>query len=226
MLSKIDRLYSPEQMTNAYLAYKAGGKSLRGRARQNGVPLQTLTDRITGKISIDVVKSGKPPVFSLEEEARLVNHFKEMASLGYGYTRREVVDIATDFAQVLQKMDRRGPLTLRWYQCFMSRWENDIKLVKPRALEIQRAKAGNQKSVNSYFDELEKVITKYNLKDKPHLIFNLDEKGIQQNHSHPSVVAGHTLAVQEVVLAKSSTTTVLGCGSAAGGAIPPFFVFE
>jgi lipocalin len=80
--------------------------------------------------------------------------------------------------------------------------------------------------VNSYFDELEKVITKYNLKDKPHLIFNVDEKGIQQNHSHPSVVAGHTLAVQEVVLAKSSTTTVLGCGSAAGVAIPPFFVFE
>ena len=226
MASKIDRLYSPAQMTNAYLAYKAGGKSLRGRARQNGVPLQTLTDRITGKISIDVFKSGKPPVFSLEEETRLVNHLKEMASLGYGYTRREVVDIATDFAQVLQKRDRRGPLTLRWYQCFMSRWENDIKLVKPRALEIQRAKAGNQKSVNSYFDELEKVITKYNLKDKPHLSFNVDEKGIQQNHSHPSVVAGHTLAVQEVVLAKSSTTTVLGCGSAAGVAIPPFFVFE
>lgn len=161
------------------------------------------------KISINVVKSGKAPVFSLKEEARLGNHLKEMASLGYGYTRREVVDIATDFAQVLQKRDRKNPLTMRWYQCFMSRWENDIKLVKPRPLEIQRAKVGNQRSLNFYFDELEKVITKYNLKDKPHLIFNVDEKGIQQNHSP-----------------KSSTTTVLGCGSAAGVAIPPFFVFE
>jgi hypothetical protein len=66
------RLYSPAQMTNAYLACKAGGKSIRGTARQYGVPLQTLGDRITEKISIDVVKSGKPPVFSLEEEARLV----------------------------------------------------------------------------------------------------------------------------------------------------------
>ena len=82
------RLYSPAQMTNAYLAYKAGGKSLRGTARQYGVPLQTLRNMITGKISIDVVKSGKPPVFSLEEGARLVNHLKEMARLGYGYTRR------------------------------------------------------------------------------------------------------------------------------------------
>jgi hypothetical protein len=50
------------------------------------------------KISINVVKSGKAHVFSLEEEARLMNHLKEMARLGYGYTRREVVDIATDFA--------------------------------------------------------------------------------------------------------------------------------
>jgi hypothetical protein len=180
-------------MTNAHLACKAGGKSLRGTARQYGVPLQTLGDRITGKISIDVVKSGKAPVFSLEEEARLVNHLKEIASLGYGYTRREVVDIATDFTQVLQKRDRKNPLTMRWYQCFMSRWENDIKLVKPRVLEIQRGKTGNQRFVNSYFDELEKVITKYNLKDKLHLIFNVDEKGIQQNHSPPSVVAGHNI---------------------------------
>ena len=117
------------------------------------------------KISINVVKSGKAHVFSLEEEARLMNHLKEMARLGYGYTRREVVDIATDFAQVLQKRDRKNPLTIRWYQCFISRWENDINLVKPRALEIQRANTGNQRSVNSYFDELEKVITKYNLKD-------------------------------------------------------------
>ena len=71
-----------------------------------------------------------------------------------------MVDIATDLAHVLQKRDRRNPLTMRCYQCSMSRWENDIKLVKPRALEIQRAKAGNQRSVNSYFDVLEKVITK------------------------------------------------------------------
>lgn len=80
--------------------------------------------------------------------------------------------------------------------------------------------------MNSYFDELEKVITKYNLKDKPHLIFNVDEKGIQQNHSPPSVVAGNTLAVQEIVSANSSTTTVFGCGITVGVAIPPFFVFE
>jgi transposase-like protein len=73
-------------MTNAYLACKAGGKSIRGTARQYGVPLQTLGDRITEKISIDVVKSGKASVFSLEEEARLVNHLKEMATLGYSYT--------------------------------------------------------------------------------------------------------------------------------------------
>ena len=220
------RRYSPTQLTNAYLAYKSGNVSLRGAARQYGVPVQTLRDRTSGKISIDVVKSGKAPVFSLEEEARLVNHLKEMAALGYGYTRREVVDIANDYALTLRKRDKKHPLTIRWYQCFMSRWDADLKLVKPRALEIQRAKAGTIESVNSYFDELTGIIEKYDLKDKPHLIFNVDEKGIQQNHIPPSVVAGNTLAVQEVVSSKSSTTTILGCGNAAGMSIPPYFVFE
>jgi hypothetical protein len=33
-------------------------------------------------------------------------------------------------------------------------------------------------------------MTKYNLLDKSHLIFNVDEKGATQNHSPPRVVAG------------------------------------
>ena len=64
-------------------------------------------------------------------------------------------------------------------------------------------------------------MTKYNLLDKPHLIFNVDEKGVTQNHSPPHVVAG----ADSVISGKSQTTTILGCGSAAGLAIPPFYVF-
>jgi hypothetical protein len=41
---------------------------------------------------------GRSPVLSLEEEAKLVSHLKEMALIGYGYTRQEVVDLASEYA--------------------------------------------------------------------------------------------------------------------------------
>ena len=218
------RNYNQESLTNAYIAVTEENMSVLGAARQFGVPTQTLRDRVKGTIDIDTVKSGKSPVLSAEEEALIVRHLKEMASLGYGYTRTEVVDIATDYAVISGKRERNNPFTLRWYEGFMSRWP-ELKLVKPRALELQRAKAGNKETVSSYFTELNEILTKYDLKDKPHLIFNVDEKGVQQNHTPPSVVAGKDACAQAVTSQKSSTTTIIGCGSASGVAIPPYFVF-
>ena len=212
-------------MTNAYLSVTDGQQSLRGAARQYGVPVNSLQDRTSGKLSIDVVKSGRAPVYSMEEEAKIVEQLKEMTQLDYGYTRSEVVDIANDYARILGKRNKDNPLTLRWYQTFMTRWDNELKLVKPRSLEIQRAKSEKADTVNGYFQELEEVIKKYNLQDKPHLILNVDEKGIQQNHTPQSVVAGRSATVQEVTSKKSSTTTILGCVSASGITIPHFFVF-
>ncbi|KAK3099590.1 hypothetical protein FSP39_006586, partial [Pinctada imbricata] len=150
---------------------------------------------------------------------------KQMASLGYGYTRTEVVDIATDYAVIAGKRDHNNPFTLRWYSGFMGRWP-ELKLVKPRSLELQRAKARNKENVSAYFSELNDNITKYELNDKPHLIFNVDKKGVQQNHTPPpGVVSGRNICVQEVTSPKSSTTTIKGCGSASDVAIPPYFVF-
>ena len=66
---------------------------------------------------------------------------------------------------------------------------------------------------------------KYNLQDKPQLIFNVDEKGLTADHTPPFVVSSkehHPLAVTS---GKSKTTTLIGCGSASGNAIPPFLVF-
>ena len=79
--------------------------------------------------------------------------------------------------------------------------------------------------MSSYFVELERVIKKYNLQDKPHLIFNVDEKGITQNNSPPHIVSGIDYHPQSVISGKSQMTTILGCGSASGVAIPPFFIF-
>jgi len=50
--------------------------------------------------------------------------------------------------------------------------------------------------------------------EKPHLIFNVDEKGLTTNHKPPHVVAPSSYCPSAVTSGKGKTTTVIGCGSA------------
>lgn len=63
------------------------------------------------------------------------------------------------------------------------------------------------------FQENRDVKKENYLKDKPHLIFNVDEKGIQQHYSPPIVNAEKYTHFQEVMTKRPST--ILNCDSAA-----------
>ena len=75
--------------------------------------------------------------------------------------------------------------------------------------------------VSNYFEELRQIIVKYGLSDKPHMIFNVDEKGISQDHTPPHVISSTLVHPPAVTSGKSSTVTILGCGMA----VPSYFVF-
>ena len=220
------RPYSPTALTNAYLSVIEDASSVRGAARKYGVPEATLRDRVNGNINPEAVKSGAQPLLSQEEESHLVDHLKVMAASGYGYSRAEVVDMASTYAVALNKRDEEHPLTLMWFYNFMKRWP-ELKLCKPRSLELQRAKATSEDCVSSYFEELQKILIRYDLLDSPERIYNVDEKGLRQNHSPPSIVSSSEAAntTSAVVSGKGSTVTVIGCGNAIGNQIPPYFVF-
>jgi hypothetical protein len=50
--------------------------------------------------------AGVPSLFSQEEESFLVEHVKTMAEIGYGLTRAEVVNLATDYAVSLHLREK------------------------------------------------------------------------------------------------------------------------
>ena len=77
--------------------------------------------------------------------------------------------------------------------------------------------------VSNYFQELGETMMKYDLSDKPRMIFNVDEKGISQDHTPPRVIS--TASIHPPASGKSSNITILGCGSSSGMAVPPYFVF-
>lgn len=87
--------YSSKALDNAFQAIKEG-MSVHDAAKQYQVPLTTLRDRVDRQISIDVVSSKPPPLFTQEQESYIVEHIKTMSEIGYEYTRAEVLNLASD----------------------------------------------------------------------------------------------------------------------------------
>ena len=204
---------------------KEDGLSVCGAARRYAVPETTLRDRVAGRISIDITTTGHPPLFDQEEEALMVDHIKRMAEIGYGYTRAEVLQLANDYAHDTGKKAQDCKISNGWYYHFLNRWP-ELHAVKPASLSELRAKAASQESISNYFTELESILIKYNLKNKPEYIYNVDEKGINTGGGKPpNIIAARNKKAQVVASERAQTVTVLGCGSASGALIPPYLVF-
>ena len=101
------RLWDPHSMAGTYKLVKEQGCSAYKVSMLHGAPLTTLRDRVVGGISIDVTKSVPGPVISMEE-ARLTCHIKDLAAVGYGYTRPEVITLVSDYATYLGKRCKQG----------------------------------------------------------------------------------------------------------------------
>ncbi|XP_041379546.1 uncharacterized protein LOC121392379 [Gigantopelta aegis] len=219
------RSYSPTQLKNAYADVTEKGTSVYKAARLYSVPEQTPRDRICGVISPDTTRSGPGPMFSLEEENKVAEHLKLMASVGYGYTRAQVLNLGTDYATHLNKRPHDcNSLSLQWFYGFMGRWP-ELKLRRPKSLSELRVYATSEESITKYFDELETILEKYDLKSSPEKIYNVDEKGISMTHAPPYVVGSTDEVPIEISPERSSTVTMIGCGNALGQQIPPYFIF-
>ena len=107
---------------------------VRKAAKLFNVPRTTLRDRLSGRIHIDKVTT-KLPLLSQLEEVKLVNHIKTTASYGYGYTRQECVNLASDMAVQVGKRTKEQPLTLKWMRGFLKRWP-ELRLLKPGSLGL------------------------------------------------------------------------------------------
>ena len=97
---------------------------------------------------------------------------------------------------------------------------------KPRGLSLVRAKSCSEEVLKTYSNELECTLDRYNLKDSPHMIFNVDEPGINTEHSPPHAYAETGSCSQAITHPRSSTTTIITCARATGQVLPPFFVFK
>ena len=101
--------------------------------------------------------------------------------------------------------------------------------MKPRGLESSRAKSATPETIENYYIiiiELERIMSKYDLKEKPHRTFNLDETGLQPELRPPNVIASSDSKPQSITSPRGTTVTLIGCINVIGSSLPPYFVFK
>ena len=165
-------------------------------------------------------------MFTHEEELTLIDHIEAMSELGYGHSNVQLQYIAGNLAHALGKRSSNKALSNNWLHSFLNRWSDRIASLKPRSLESSRAKSSSPEIIEKYYSNLKAVLEKYELQDRPQIIYNLDETGIQPEHRPPNVIASINSKPQTITSPRSTTTTVIACDNAVGNSIPPYFVFK
>ena len=73
------------------------GKGLRETARLYNVPVETLRRRVTDSVTLDC-RPGPPTVLTSEEENLLARYIVDMADMGFGLGRDDVMHVAYQIA--------------------------------------------------------------------------------------------------------------------------------
>ncbi|XP_053372948.1 uncharacterized protein LOC123560642 [Mercenaria mercenaria] len=215
--------YDRDNLRRAFEATRKGISVYRA-ARDYSVPESTLRDRHLGLVPLEC-HIGFDSIFSNVEEQKLVNHITYMASIGYGYNKSSIQYMAWDYAKSLGKQVKaKESLSDNWFYGLLKRWP-DLCVKKPQKLSIARAKSASREALNNYYSELGFILTINDLTDKPQCISNIDETGVNSEHSPPKIVCDKNTIPQNVTSSRSQTVTIIASGIALGNSIPPYYVF-
>ena len=161
---------------------------------------------------------------STEVEKMFVEHIKSSSSLGYGYTRSQVIQLASEFLSSIGVL-KKPKLSQQWYNGFIRRWP-ELKKSQPSLLASVRAQASDPSKISAYFDELRDIFEKYDLANSSERLFNVDEKYVSTEHKPPHVLSSVSLKSPQAITSPRIGCTLIGAGNALGHYVPPYFCFK
>lgn len=146
--------------------------SIRQASRTFHVPLTTLSDRVSGRVTRET--PGPDPVLTKAEESRLAEWILSMNNIGHGPTR---VQICETVKQILDMNKRSNPFIDNlpgrgWYASFLKR--------HPEVRESYRSSTSSstptsRKKLDKWFKEYQETVDRLGIGSKPHLIWNCGE---------------------------------------------------
>lgn len=117
---------------------------------------------------------GRPSYFTSDQEAHFVSLLKLLPDYGFDLTRDLTLQLAAEYSECLGLALLPGS---KWLNSFVHRNSQDLIWKKQEKLERIRAEGFTEEARSGWFKTLEDTLTKHNLFDKPHQIFNADESG-------------------------------------------------
>ena len=217
------KVWADEQMQAAIQAVKFGS-GINRAALDHGVPPSTLKDRISGRV-VHGTKPGPASYLSNKEENDLAVFLKDCAAVGYGKTRRDVMNIAQSVATE-KGLLRGARISQGWWRRFLER-QHDLTLRRGDNTAHVRMAAINHETLMQYFQLLNDTLVEHNLLHSPSQIYNMDESGIPLDPKAPNVVAVKgTKKVRYRSSGRKGQVTIVACGNAAGQVIPPMVIFD
>ena len=205
----------------------AGARSrvwLRQTTLDHGVPPSTLKDRLSGRV-VHSIKPGPQPYLTSKEEGELSSFLKQCAAVGYGKTRRDILNIAQNVAEE-KGMLRNIRISQGWWHCFRLR-QKDLTLRRGDNTAYVRMDAVNAQTMKQYFGLLGDTLKEHGLLNCPSQIYNVDESGMLLDPKAPNVVAVKgAKKVRYRSSGRKGQVTFVGCGNASGQVIPPMIIFD
>lgn len=170
--------WSEEELALAVSAVTQGD-AVNEASVKYGIPRTTLRRNLTAKEPVKQKLGPKPPVFTAEQEAELVNHLLDLESRFYGLTPKDVRVLAFELAE---RNNLKHPFSQAkraagrdWLEGFLKR-NSSVSFRKPEPTSVARARGFNKIAVGTFYKLLKEVQTKY--KFKPSQMNNADETPI------------------------------------------------
>ena len=177
MVASKRKNWTDDDMRRAIEHAEKGNTSIRKAAAEHGVPRSTLQLYISTNATVGR-RHDPPTVLTVEEEQKLVDWIQEMAAIGYGQTRQQVLEMVK---KIMDSTVRSNPFKDNrpgkdWWYAFLKR-HPVLSTRTPQALQDIRATTCTPKSIQRWFSEYEQLLLKYDLLDKPTRIWNCDKSG-------------------------------------------------
>lgn len=180
---KIYRDYETADLVNAAKRVRNDKITIYKATKLYGVPYNTLKKFINDNEDLDhahIVKMGRPFALSSDIELRIFNFIIEMQELGFGMTVLQIRKLAYDLAETVNRQHFLNPdkkiASKWWWSNFKERY--NLCLREPENLSAYRASMANPVIIQDYFQKLDSLLTKLEIKDKPNRIWNVDETGL------------------------------------------------
>lgn len=207
------------KITEAIKAYNERNKPpIAPLAREFDVPYQRLRARIQGRGNKNNTANICHALNPIQEKALIA--WINSLHAAYIYPTPNLIERSANM--ILQRAGADRIVGHNWVYRFIKRLPPDIAFIKPKIAEKQRVESEEYGPLLLWFNNLRKVIEKYDF--QPNEIFNWDETGYQIGQGQRQKVIAPHKYVENETGGQHESITGIECISADGWVMLPWFL--